>query len=308
MKRLRIAVVGIGKIARDQHVPALDASDAFELVAAVSRHQKLERVPNYTNLEALLAAHPDLDAVSVCTPPQVRFDVARQALERGLHVMLEKPPGATLNEVHALRELAWRNGRTLFAAWHSREAAGVEPARELLLEREVRRVTITWKEDVRYWHPGQTWIWQPGGLGVFDPAINALSILTRILPNRVILKRAELSFPENCDAPIAGELELADEKGVPVTMSLDFLQEGPPAWDIAIDTDRGPLRLSKGGAVLEVGDEPPQEAPDREYPRLYGRFAALVAENGIDVDVEPFRLVADAFLCARRVTVAPFVE
>jgi D-galactose 1-dehydrogenase len=308
MGRIRIALVGIGKIARDQHVPALAANDAYELVAGVSRQQRLDGVPNYTSLEDLLAAHPDLDAVTVCTPPQVRFDIARTALARGLHVMLEKPPGATLNEVHALEELAWRNGRALFAAWHSREAAGVEPARTLLLERDVRRVAITWKEDVRYWHPGQAWIWRAGGLGVFDPAINALSIATRILPNRLVLKEAELRFPENCEAPIAGELALTDEAGVPVTMSLDFLQTGPPTWDIAIETDDGPVLLSKGGAVLKVGDGPPQEAPDEEYPRLYRRFAALVADNGIDVDLEPFRLVADAFLCARRVTVEPFVE
>ncbi|HEX7079482.1 MAG TPA: Gfo/Idh/MocA family oxidoreductase [Gammaproteobacteria bacterium] len=308
MDRIRIALIGIGKIARDQHVPALAANGTYELVAGVSRHQKLDGVPGYTSIEALLDAHSNLDAVAVCTPPQARFDIARTALQRGLHVMLEKPPGATLNEVHALEELAWRNGRALFAAWHSREAAGVEPARALLVEREIRRVTITWKEDVRYWHPGQAWIWQAGGLGVFDPAINALSIVTRILPHRLVLKRAELAFPENCQAPIAGELELVDEQGTPVTASLDFLQTGAPTWDIAIETDAGPVLLAKGGAVLTVGDEAPREAPDREYPRLYERFATLVRENGIDADVEPFRLVADAFLCARRTIVAPFVE
>ncbi len=308
MDRIRIALIGIGKIARDQHVPALAANEGYELVAGVSRHQELEGVPSYRSIEALLDSHPDLDAVVVCTPPQARFDIARTALQRGLHVMLEKPPGATLNEVYALKELAWRNGRALFAAWHSREAAGVEPARALLVERKVRRVTITWKEDVRYWHPGQAWIWQAGGLGVFDPAINALSIVTSILPHRLVLQRAELAFPENCEAPIAGELELVDEQGAPVTASLDFLKTGAPAWDIAIDTDAGPVLLAKGGAVLTVGDEPPREAPDEEYPRLYQRFAALVRESGIDADVEPFRLVADAFLCARRTTVAPFVE
>jgi D-galactose 1-dehydrogenase len=45
-------------------------------------------------------------------------------------------------------------------------------------------VNVIWREDVRVWHPGQDWIWQPGGLGVFDPGINALSIITHILPAR----------------------------------------------------------------------------------------------------------------------------
>src|SRR3546814_4182786 len=88
--------------------------------------------------------------------------------------MLEKPPGATLSEVHALEALARKQGRTLFATWHSREAAAVEPARALLATRKIRSVRVEWKEDVRHWHPGQAWIWEPGGLGVFDPGINAL--------------------------------------------------------------------------------------------------------------------------------------
>ena len=52
-----------------------------------------------------------------------------------------------------------------------------------LAGRTIRRVECTWKEDVRVWHPGQAWIWEPG-IGVFDPGINALSVLTRILPPR----------------------------------------------------------------------------------------------------------------------------
>ena len=43
---------------------------------------------------------------------------------------------------------------------------------------------IIWKEDVHHWHPGQRWIWEPGGFGVFDPGINALSVLTEILPTK----------------------------------------------------------------------------------------------------------------------------
>ena len=45
-----------------------------------------------------------------------------------------------------------------------------------------------------------------------------------------------------------------------------------------------------------------------EYSRLYAHFAALVGARRIDVDVAPLQLVADALLCGRRVTVAPFVE
>ena len=121
-------------------------------------------------------------SVALCTPPQVRHAQAAMALAAGKHVMLEKPPGATVAEITPLLTTARAAQRTLFATWHSRFAPAVEPARQLLAGRKVKSVKITWKEDVRVWHPGQAWIFEAGGLGVFDPGINALSILTRILP------------------------------------------------------------------------------------------------------------------------------
>lgn len=302
---IRIALVGVGKITRDQHVPALADSADFELLGAASPNHRLENVPSFRSIEALLDALPDLDAVAVCTPPQVRYAIARTALEHGKHVLLEKPPGATLNEVEALADLARRKRLALFASWHSRAAAGVEPARRLLANRRIRRVTVTWKEDVRVWHPGQDWIWEPGGLGVFDPAINALSILTHILPGALVLRDAELAFPSNRAAPVSGALSLQSD-GTPVEMEMDFLQTGPPSWDIDIETADGRIRLSRGGAVLQIGNDAPIDAPEREYETLYHRFAGLVHERGVDVDCSPLRLVADAFMCGRRTTVAPF--
>ena len=307
MSRIRIALAGIGKIARDQHVPALAGSARFELVGAASRNHRLDGVPNFPSIDALLEELPELDAVTVCTPPQFRYDIARRALEHGKHVFLEKPPGATLNEVEALVRVARENRLALFAGWHSRAAAAVEPARRLLETRRIERVTVTWKEDVRVWHPGQQWIWKAGGLGVFDPAINALSILTRILPGPLILHEADLAFPSNCETPVAGRLDLKCN-GAPVRMDLDFLQGGPPSWDIEVFTDEGPIRLSRGGSVLRVGDDDPIEAADREYPALYETFGELVRERRVDVDCAPMRLVADAFMCGRRIIVAPFVE
>src|SRR3546814_14231220 len=91
--------------------------------------------------------------------------------------MLEKPPAATTTEISALADHARARGVTLFATWHSREAAGVAGARDWLSDKRIRAAHIRWKEDIRRWHPGQEWILDAGGFGVFDPGINALSIL-----------------------------------------------------------------------------------------------------------------------------------
>lgn len=304
MTKIKLAIVGLGKIARDQHLPSLATSDAFELAGVASPHNALEGVPSFEDLGSLLQAIPDIDAVSLCTTPQVRFDIARLALQRGLHVLLEKPPGATVSEVVALESLANEKKVTLFASWHSRHASAVEPAKQWLASRQIRSVAIHWKEDVRVWHPGQAWIWKAGGLGVFDPGINALSILTRILPYSLRLQRAELRFPSNCQTPIAADLDFSG----PARMELDFLHPGPPRWDIDVVTDSGRLSLSKGGGEMQVDGAPVPLAPGGEYPRLYAHFADLVRRKTNDVDVAPLQLVADAFLCGERVEVAPFHE
>jgi len=308
MPRIRIAIVGLGKIARDQHLPALAANDQFELIAVASPHSRLEGLPHYTDLAALLRGVPEVSTVALCTTPQVRYETARYALQQGRHVLLEKPPGMTVTEVLELVRLATQKQLALFATWHSRHARAVQPAREWLAGRTIRSVRVDWKEDVRVWHPGQTWIWRAGGLGVFDPGINALSILTRIIPGSLILKDAELSFPGNCETPIAASLQLACADGAPVRMQLDFLHPGTPCWDITVDTDGGRLRLQMGGSVMQVDDQPVATAAGEEYPSLYEHFAQLVRARAIDVDLAPLQLVADAFLCGRRVEVEPFVE
>ena len=306
MDPIRIAIVGVGKIARDQHLPAIAGNAAFSLVATVSpRDPGPGTVPHFRTLDALLAEGPAVDAVALCTPPQVRYDLAVQALTAGVHTFLEKPPGATLSEVIALKDRAERVGATLFASWHSRFAAGVAPARAWLAERTIERVSIVWREDVRAWHPGQDWIWEPGGLGVFDPGINALSILTHIMPSAVYLTSATLQRPANRGAPIAADIHLRDTSGAPIHMDLDWRQTGPQSWDIVVDTDAGQLRLSSGGAVLTLPSGT-QHNEDLEYPGLYARFATLIRGGRSDVDLDPFRLVADAFLRGKREIVEEF--
>ena len=308
MAKVKIAIVGLGKIARDQHVPSIAASRDFELIAVASPHHGLDDVPSYKSIDALLQAMPDVEAVALCTTPQVRFDIARFALENGKHVLLEKPPGVTVSEVRALIDIAQSNAAVLFASWHSRFAQAVEPARSWLAERKILGIAVTWKEDVRVWHPGQPWIWKAGGLGVFDPGINALSILTRLMPGALALKSAALFFPSNCETPIAAQLSLSDPHGVITQVELDFLQTGLQTWSIDVETDAGRLKLSMGGTVLTVNDAPVVTAQATEYGNVYAHFGQLVRERRSDVDYAPLQLVADAFLCGRRVEVDPFIE
>jgi L-arabinose 1- dehydrogenase len=306
--QVAIGIVGIGKIARDQHLPAIAAHDGFKLIAGASRNATIDGLNNYPDIEAMLGAEPSLQAVSLCAPPQVRFSQASAALAAGKHVMLEKPPGASVAEIGVLVELALQNRCSLFASWHSRYAPGVEAARAWLAGKEVTAAHVQWKEDVRHWHPNQDWIWQPGGLGVFDPGINALSIMTRILPRAFFLKSADLFVPANRHNPIAANLNFTDARDTPITAEFDWRHGPEELWQIEVTTQGGLLRLSQGGKQLGIDGKPVDVGPEREYPNLYERFFELISHGTSDVDVLPLQHVADALLLGDRQTVEPFVE
>ncbi|NIZ08170.1 Gfo/Idh/MocA family protein [Pseudooceanicola sp. HF7] len=304
-----IALVGIGKIALDQHVPSLESSADWELAATVSRHGTVDGVPAYDDFDKMLEENPGIRVVSLCLPPVPRFDYAAKALKAGRHVMLEKPPGATMAECAALEALAREKGVSLFATWHSREADKVDAARDWLADKTLKSLTVTWKEDVRRWHPGQDWIFAPGGLGVFDPGINALSIVTKILPDAVHLTDAVLSVPENRQAPIAAELSFYHPGGAEVSCTFDFRQEGEQIWTIEAVCEEGTLLLTHGGGQMYLDGVAQGETETGlagEYPRLYAAMAKLVRTGGIDMDLSPMRHVADAFLLGRRDLVEPF--
>ncbi|RWL93731.1 MAG: Gfo/Idh/MocA family oxidoreductase [Mesorhizobium sp.] len=304
---IKLGIVGVGKIVRDQHLPAVAKDNDYQLAAAASRHGKVDGIANYSNIEAMLAAEPDLDAVSLCMPPQFRYDAARTALEAKKHVFLEKPPGATVSEVEHLKTLADKNGVSLFASWHSRYAPAVGAARAFLASAKLTSAAINWKEDVRRWHPNQEWIWEPGGFGVFDPGINALSIATHILPPMFITS-AVLDFPENRAAPVAARVAFRISNGLPVTMELDWLQTGPQSWDILAETDKGNMVLSGGGAKLAVDGKVIHDEPEAEYPMLYKRFAEIIRAGTSDVDLAPLQHVADAFMLGKRNVVEAFFD
>jgi D-galactose 1-dehydrogenase len=173
----------------------------------------------------------------------------------------------------------------------------------------VRAGAITWREDIRRWHPGQDWILDVGGMGVFDPGINALSILTDILPVDITLQSADLSTPSNRQAPIAATLKLRTSDGAAIAADFDFLQQGKQIWTIHLETNDGVLDLAHGGASLSIDGKahsmPPPDA-HAEYKGVYAHFAERIRVRQTDMDLRPLELVADAFMLAKRATESPF--
>lgn len=306
----RMGIVGMGKIAQDQHLPVIAKNAAFELAAVVSqRGIHPDGVPVFSTPAEMYAGMRDLDAVAICTPPSARYAIAAQALLAGKHVLLEKPPTTTLTELHELSVSAKKLDRVLFTTWHSQFNPAVDETRKHLADCSVRSFLIEWKEDVRHWHPGQEWIWEPGGFGVFDPGINALSILTKIMPQPVFIEKSELFYPRNRKTPIAAKLafKAADGSRCDMRADFDWRQTGEQIWNITLETDDNRIfALTSGGSKLHINGKLISSAPSLEYEAIYTKFDNLLGTQKSDVDASPLSLVADAFLLGHRIVTEPF--
>ena len=291
MSSVKIAIVGYGKIARDQHTPAIAQTDGLELVATVSRSGSAPHgISSFPTLDALAASGIKVDAVALCAPPDGRSKSATQAADYGWDILLEKPPGVSSAEVTALADHIHRAGQILFTTWHSQYNAAVDAAAQRLAGQDIRSMRIDWREDVRKWHPGQDWIWEAGGFGVFDPGINALSIATKIMPKPLAVEKARLTIAENHHSPIAVDLEF----GAHLSAHFDWRETGEECWRIAIETARETLLLDKGGSELWVGGGLVTAHPPREYQSIYTHFADLLRNRQSHIDIAPLRLVEHA--------------
>tara|TARA_R110002124_G_scaffold1797_17_gene11590 strand:- start:51630 stop:52568 length:939 start_codon:yes stop_codon:yes gene_type:complete len=305
MAKRRIAVIGVGKIAQDQHLPVIDNSEDFELAATVStRGLSHNGLPVFKTPTELYAAMPEIDVVSVCTPPGVRHQYVREALDAGKDVMMEKPPTTTISELDDLIAHARRLDRVLYQTWHSQYNPAVDRARAVLAEQGVTAARIDWRESVRKWHPGQDWVWEPGGFGVCDPGINAFSIFTKVMPYPVFVEASKLTFPANRQTPIDVEITFKSGQAHKPVLSggFNWLEESGEIWTIRFETGTGDIvLLEAGGRTLRINDTVVLEHGDGEYAAMYDHFADLLERHETDVDAAPLRLMADVFLMGARV-------
>lgn len=304
---IRVAIAGYGKIATDSHVPAIRANPDFDLVAVVSaRGAGPGGVPVFADMAALLASGLAVDAIAHCNTPTARRDTAIAALRAGKHCLLEKPPAATAADWAAIAAEA-RAGVTLMTGWHSQANAAVDAARAWLADKAIHSAALEWREDVRKWHPGQDWIWDEGGFGVFDPGINGLSIATRVLPFALDLVDAKLAIPANKAMPIAAALRLgASDWAGQMTAQFDWRETAGECWRLTVTTDAGVLALEDGGTRLLIDGVAQLAHGNDEYPTLYRQFADLVRSGGSHIDVAPLTLVNAALAQGERELVEVF--
>jgi len=126
VSKLRVAVIGCGGRGRG-HMKILSQFDDTELVAVcdpveAARNNAADalNVPNrYESIDELLDSE-SLDAIFVATPAHLNGEAALPCFERGVHTLLEKPPGMSVAETVALRTAAERTGAKGMVGWNRR--------------------------------------------------------------------------------------------------------------------------------------------------------------------------------------------
>ena len=108
---LKVGLVGVGGIS-GAHIPAWQSMEDVELVALCDvRPEQMTRYPElrqYTDMDDMLAKE-QLDILDICLPTYLHADAAVKAMERGIHVLSEKPVSLKTEDVHRLYETAKRN-------------------------------------------------------------------------------------------------------------------------------------------------------------------------------------------------------
>lgn len=147
---VRIGIVGTGGIAEARHLPSLrELGDRVEVVGvmdvdaeraeAFAARNGIDGV--YTTLADLIAgARPQL--VHICTPPSTHVDLAVQALEAGVWVLVEKPPCLTLEEYDRIDAAARHSGAHYSVVFQHRFGSGGLHAAGLLASGELGRPLV----------------------------------------------------------------------------------------------------------------------------------------------------------------------
>jgi len=127
MKKIKIAIIGVGGIAIQAHLPPLSKMENVEIVAicdiVVEKAEKLAKEYGisevYKDYKDVLKI-PGLDAVDICTPNYLHSIIAVEALEQGLNVFCEKPDAISVSEAEKMKAASEKSGKTLMVMRNNR--------------------------------------------------------------------------------------------------------------------------------------------------------------------------------------------
>lgn len=134
--RLRLGIIGCGRIAQIRHLPNLQKMKGVEVVALADINPATlatvagqYKVPGSYDDHGALLEDEAVDAVLVCTPPASHFGHARDVLESGRHLYVEPPLAISAADCESLTELGKRSGKVATVGMNLRYHSLIQRAR-----------------------------------------------------------------------------------------------------------------------------------------------------------------------------------
>lgn len=265
MKKVRLALVGAGVIGT-RHLLAMQRTPEVELVAIVDVFEETKnlanehQVPFFKDTQSAINAL-DIDGIIVATPTEHHLEPAKCALTHGVHVLVEKPIMATLEEANEIVALSKSTGRRVLVGHQRRYYSLVDRTREILHENKIGQlVAVTGQWNMRkhdgYYDSDWRKRWQAGP--ILTNLIHEIDLL-RYMVGDVVSLSAELSHTvmgfEKEDAAV---INLCFDNGALGSFVISDQTHSPWGWESATgenlnfpETGENALRFMGTDGALE---------------------------------------------------------
>lgn len=283
----RVAVVGLGQVARELHLPACSSLPEVVVVGACDprpeRREWARRAHGVTALyesaEALLEREKP-DVVMIGTPPDSHRDLCRLALAHGAHVFCEKPFVATLAEADDVIAEAFRQGRALCVNNEYRFMPIYREARQHLARGEFGRAFLIqcWQQMLHPPAREDNWRAALARYTLFEFGTHPLDLVCFLfdaLPRSITAHTLNPAGGAALDPVVQATLRFPGERLA--TLLFNRMSHGPTRYlEMRVDCERAALRISFGGAARA----------SVEWTRAGGACARLSVVGGGETRVE----------------------
>lgn len=310
-RKIRIAIVGCGRISKNHFGSVEQHNDDLELTAlcdidptVLAEYAEKYKVPAYRDLEKMLEKE-QLDLVALCTPSGVHPDQAVLAAKHKVHIMTEKPMATRWNDGVRMVKACDDAGVRLFVVKQNRRNTTLQLLKRAVIEKRFGKIhmvhlNVFWTRPQSYYDQGNGWrgTWEFDGGAFMNQASHYVDLLDWLI-GPVEKVQAMMSTTLDIEVEDTGVLNVKWRNGALGSMSVTMLTypknlEG----SITILGEKGTVRVG-GVAVNDIQlwqfEEPKDydekiQSANYETTSVYGFGHPLYYKNVIDVlrgKVEP---------------------
>lgn len=269
MDKLKSAVVGCGSIS-SRHLKTIAENENSELVAVCDIvHEKADKKACEYNAKAFydfdeMLENVQFDVLHICTPHYLHAEMAIKAMNKGIHVLCEKPLAIYYDDAVKMCECSEKNNVYLGTCFQNRYNDASVYIKNLLDSGELGAIicakgTVTWDRDEEYysddWHGT---LEKEGGGVVINQSIHTLDLLQWFIDSDMVDIRSSISQKR-----LAGKVETEDtadalitfENGVQAVFYATLCYSANSPVFVEIFCEKGKIVMYDDLAIIKKGEE-----------------------------------------------------